>query len=129
MSTNHVVPAKTYVYIFLALIGLTLATTEIAKVDLGWANTPVAFLIAGSKTLLVVLFFMHMKWSSYKMKVVAASGLVWLVLLFAFTVGDYATRDWIAVPGPWPQHPPASAAFDSSHPASVPSPPVAEHQP
>lgn len=120
MSSNHVVPARTYIYIFLALIALTLATTELARIDLGWANTPVAFLIAGCKTMLVVLFFMHMKWSSYKMKVVAVSGLVWLVLLFAFTAGDYATRDWIAVPGPWPQNTVDPARFDTSRPLPPP---------
>ncbi len=127
MSSNHIVPTKIYIYVFAALIILTLATTEIAKVDLGWANTPVAFLIAGCKTALVALFFMHMKWSSYKIQIIAVSGVVWLVLLFAFTISDYATRDWLPVPGPWPESPRTPAAFDGNRPSAPPMPaPVPE---
>jgi cytochrome c oxidase subunit 4 len=98
---THIVPVKTYVWVLLALLALTVATTEIAKVDLGVFNPVVALLIAGSKTMLVVLFFMHMKWSGYRTHVVAAGGLLWLAIMIAFVLSDYLTRAWLPQPMGW----------------------------
>jgi len=100
--TSHIVPVKTYILVFLALVVLTLATTEVARVDLGLLNPLVAMLIAAVKTILVVLFFMHMKWSTYRSRVVAASGLLWLLVMIMLTLSDYRTRSWLPGPGDWP---------------------------
>jgi len=100
--TAHIVPVKTYIWIVTTLLLLTLATTEVAKVDLGFLNPLAAMLIAAVKTLLVVLFFMHMKWSNYRSRVVAASGLLWLAAMILLTLSDYRTRSWLPGPGAWP---------------------------
>ena len=99
--TTHVVSVKTYVYILLSLLVLTAATTEIAKVDLGIFNNVVAMSISALKTSLVVLFFMHMKWSPNRLRVVASMGLLWLFIMVALTMGDYATRTWTYLPQGW----------------------------
>jgi cytochrome c oxidase subunit 4 len=52
-------------------------------------------LIASVKALLVVLFFMHVRWSTRLTWVVAASGFVWLIILFGLTMTDYLTRGWV----------------------------------
>ncbi len=98
---THIVPVKTYVWVLLALLALTVATTEAAKVDLGLFNPIVAMAIAAVKTLLVVLFFMHMKWSGYRTQVVAGGGLLWLAIMIAFVLSDYLTRAWLPQPTPW----------------------------
>ena len=85
-------PQKTYVLVFLALIGLTLLTTGVAFVDLGPLNTVVALAIAFSKMLLVILFFMGVRSSSGLVRIVLIAGFFWLALLIAFTMSDYRTR-------------------------------------
>ena len=66
--SGHVVPVKTYILIFVGLMILTAATTGAAFVDMGMWNTPVALLIAVTKMLLVVLFFMHVKYTTASRK-------------------------------------------------------------
>ncbi len=78
--------------ILLALCGLTGLTVWTARMDLGIFDTPVALAIAFTKMTLVILFFMHAKWSSKAVKLTAASGLVFLLFLFGFTLADYTTR-------------------------------------
>ena len=89
---HHVLPLKTYFAVFGGLLGLTALTTWIAYQDLGFLNTPVALLIASFKVVIVVLYFMHVKFSSRMVKVLAATGFLWLLILFALTLGDYETR-------------------------------------
>ena len=101
--TRHIVPARTYVLVAAALLALTLVTTEVARINLGAMNALVAMLIATVKTLLVVLIFMHMKWSNYRSRVVAAVGLFWLAVMILLTISDYRTRSWLPGPGYWPQ--------------------------
>ena len=97
--THPVVPVRTYVAIFAALLLLTAATTAIAFRDLGPLNNLAALGIAVVKATLVVLYFMHAKGSPRLTKLVIAAALVWLVLLFALTLGDYLSRGWLGVPG------------------------------
>ena len=60
---DHVVPVRTYILVFLALLVGTGVTVAASYVDLGIWNTPVAMLIAVTKAGLVVFFFMHLKYS------------------------------------------------------------------
>lgn len=85
-----------YVWVFLALIVGTVLTVVVAKFDLGALNNIVMLAIAITKALLVVLFFMHVRWSSRLTWVVAASGFLWLLILFVLTMADYMSRGWIA---------------------------------
>ena len=88
---------RTYVAVFFALIALTIATTAIAFVDLGGAfNVAVALAIAVVKALLVALFFMHLRYSSRLTWLFAGTGIFWLLILFALTIGDYVSRGWVS---------------------------------
>ena len=88
----HVLPLRLYLGVFLALLGLTALTTWVSYFDLGALNTVVAITIAGIKLLLVVLFFMHLRYSERLIWIIAAASLVWLLILFALTLSDYLTR-------------------------------------
>ena len=97
--TEHIVTKKQYALIFAILMLLTLATTAIGMIDLGRLNVVVALVIATIKALLVVLFFMHIYWSSKLNKVVVVSGVVWLALLLWLTLTDIFSRGWLPFPG------------------------------
>jgi cytochrome c oxidase subunit 4 len=100
--SEHVVPVKTYVGIFIALLCLTALTTGIAFVDLGAElNTVVALAIAVAKMLLVILFFMHVKYSPGLTKLVVLAGFFFLAILISLTLADELTRGWTANPGGW----------------------------
>ena len=95
----HVSPPRTYVLIFVALLLLTLTTVWVAFTDLGRLNDVVALSIAVTKMVLVVLYFMHAKFSTRLTKLVVVSSFAWLTILIAFTLSDYLTRGWLGVPG------------------------------
>lgn len=104
----HVVPLRVYFLVFAALLVLTFVTVEAARFDLGHPellsvripmNVIVALLIAISKATLVVLFFMHVKYSPRLTQIVVACSLVWLLILIAITVSDYLSRGWLGNPG------------------------------
>ena len=96
--SEHVVSRKTYFGIFGALMILTILTVIVARIDLGhrW-NDVVALTIAVIKALLVVLYFMHVRYSSRLVWVIVASALFWMAILFALTFSDYWTRGWLSV--------------------------------
>jgi cytochrome c oxidase subunit IV len=83
----------TYATIYIALLVLMAATIIAAYLPLGVFNVPVALVIAFTKTLLVTLFFMHVRYSGKLIWVVAAGALVWLAILLSI-YHDYLTRDW-----------------------------------
>jgi cytochrome c oxidase subunit 4 len=85
--------------VFLSLIVLTIVTVAVARVDLGAMNTPIALAVAGLKASLVIMIFMGVRHNTPLTKVVAASGFVWLIILFGMTLGDFLTRHWLGVPG------------------------------
>ena len=91
--SEHIVSSKIYYAIWATLLVLTVVTALVATVDLGPLNTIVALLIASFKAVLVVLFFMHVKYSSEKMtKAVVVSAIFWLLLLLVLSMADYGTR-------------------------------------
>jgi cytochrome c oxidase subunit IV len=93
--SEHIVSSKLYWTIWIVLICLTGLTAWIATVDLGPFNTVVALLIATIKATIVVLFFMHVKYTSEKLtKMVIASAMFWLFLLLSLSMADYTTRLW-----------------------------------
>ena len=94
MST-HVVPVKVYGIVFGILLVMTATTTAVASVDLGPWNTVAALAIAVFKATLVVLFFMHLKYSPRLMYTVLVGGLFWLSILIVLTLSDFTTRGWI----------------------------------
>jgi cytochrome c oxidase subunit IV len=96
---QHLVPRRTYYQVFAILLGLTGITVAVAFLNLGPLNTIVALAIAVLKALLVVLIFMHVRYSSRLTGVVVAGGVFWLLLLMALTMSDYLTRSWLPVVG------------------------------
>jgi len=90
--TEHIDSAKTYVWVFAALIGLTVLTTAVSFVDLGNFSVVAALAIAVAKMLLVALFFMHVRRSTQLTRLVLVGALVWLGILLAMTLTDFATR-------------------------------------
>ncbi|HUK23559.1 MAG TPA: cytochrome C oxidase subunit IV family protein [Terriglobales bacterium] len=91
--SEHILPSKLYYAIWASLLCLTVITAAVAFVDLGPFNTVVALVIATFKALLVVLFFMHVKYTSEKMtRVVIFAGIFWLLLLLFLSLADYTTR-------------------------------------
>jgi|SRR5918992_175707 cytochrome c oxidase subunit 4 len=90
---EHVTSRKIYFLVFAALMVLTLVTWLAAQVDLGWANDVVALTIAVTKALLVLLFFMHVRYSTRMTILTAAAGFFWLVILIGLTLNDYLTRE------------------------------------
>ncbi len=99
MSAEHIVPVKNYIFVFLALMVLTVLTYSIAYVDLGGFNLIVALAIAITKASLVVLIFMHVKYSTTLTKAVVASGFFFFLIMIFFTMNDLMTRGWIGTAG------------------------------
>jgi cytochrome c oxidase subunit 4 len=94
MSTEHIVPPRLYYGIFAVLILCTGLTTGIAFLDLGPFNTIAAIAIAIFKASLVVLFFMHLRYSTRLTMAVALGSIFWLGILLTLTMSDYLTRAW-----------------------------------
>ncbi len=95
---EHHVSTSSYIVIFVILMVLLAATVGVAYVYLGEFNIIVAMLIALVKAALVVMYFMHVKYSSKLVWLFAGAGFLWLILLFGITFSDYFTRHWIAQP-------------------------------
>jgi cytochrome c oxidase subunit IV len=92
--SEHILPTRVYYVIFGILIVCTYLTWQIAYFDLGPFNTVAALAIAIFKAVLVILFFMHVKYSSRLTWVVVIGAVFWLGILLTLTMGDYLTRGW-----------------------------------
>jgi cytochrome c oxidase subunit 4 len=90
-------PPRIYIGTFLALIALLGATIVAGYIDLGQLNLPIAMSISIAKTLLIMLFFMHVWHGSRLTWIVAGAGFFWLMMLLALAMTDYATRHWTPV--------------------------------
>ena len=99
MSSHHVPSIRMYLLVFGSLLIFTALTVFAAGLELGAMNTPVALAIAITKGLLVILFFMGVRWNTPLTKTVAISGFIWLLILFAMGMNDYLTRGWLGVAG------------------------------
>lgn len=100
-QAGHVVPVSTYILVFFALMIGTALTTGVAYIDLGAFNTVVALAIAFTKMVLVILFFMHVKYATGLTRVVILAGFFWLAIMIALTLGDELTRHWELNPSSW----------------------------
>ena len=97
--SGHISPKSTYYAIFGALMVLTAVTVAVAFVNLGSFNFPVALAIALTKATLVVLFFMHVKYSSQLTKLFVGMAFFFLSIMFALTMTDYLSRGAKTYPG------------------------------
>jgi cytochrome c oxidase subunit 4 len=92
--TAHIIPTRIYYTIFGILVFCTYLTVQISFFDLGPLNVVAAVTIAVFKATLVVLFFMHVKYSSRLTWLVVIGSLMWLGILLSLTFADYLTRPW-----------------------------------
>jgi cytochrome c oxidase subunit 4 len=91
-SDSHIVPKRTYYSIYVILLVCTYLTWQVAFFDLGVLNTVAAVTIAVFKAVLVILFFMHVRYSTRLTWVVVIGSVFWLGILLTLTCGDYLTR-------------------------------------
>jgi cytochrome c oxidase subunit 4 len=99
MSTGHIIGNRfTYFLVFMALMVGTVITVLAARVDLGWLNLPIAMLIATTKAMLVILFFMHLKDHPKLIKVTFAAAFFFFLILVAHTLSDYMSRPTLGLP-------------------------------
>ena len=94
--TDHIIPVRVYYGIYAILMVCTALTVGVAFVDLGAWNIVAALTIAVFKATIVVLFFMHVKYSTKLTWAVVVGSVFWLVILLGLTLGDYLTRGWTA---------------------------------
>ena len=91
---HHIVSPRVYLVILAALLVGTALTVAASYVNLGIFNPIIALAIACTKATLVVLFFMHVKYSSKLTMLTVASGLFMFLVLVGMTLADYISRAW-----------------------------------
>src|ERR671929_1299906 len=97
--SEHIVPRTTYYGVFGALLVLTALTVIAANINFGKMNDVIAITIAVTKMMLVLLFFMHVRYSSRLIWVIVASMFFWLLILLLLTLTDYTSRGWFGPSG------------------------------
>lgn len=97
--SDHVVSRKIYLAVFAALLLGTTLTVWVAFFDLGPLNDIAMLTIAVAKATLVVLFFMHVRYSGRLIALVVSSAVLWLLILLTLALSDYLTRGLIGVLG------------------------------
>ncbi len=96
---THHVPLSTYYKVFAFLMVMLLITVRASYVNVGVWNTPIAVAIAFSKAIAIVLFFMHVKYSSKLVQIFACVGIAFVSIMFMLTMNDYLTRGWTPLAG------------------------------
>jgi len=119
-SHHHILPLKVYINVGLALLVLTVVTVAAAQIDLGPMNVVLAMLIAGSKAMLVALYFMHLKYDNKLFLAIFVGGILFLVLFIVFTMFDTERRGDIEAFKADPIQP-AAAMYDSAAAAAGPA--------
>ncbi len=96
---EHITPKRTYLIIGAILLVLTATTYGAAFLNLGPFHTLVALGIAAAKAILIILFFMHARYSQGITRIVMGAGLLWLGILIVGTMDDFLSRGWLGIPG------------------------------
>src|SRR5690242_853394 len=96
-----IVTPKVYLKVWAALLAFLVATIVLAYVPLGGLHAFAAVAISFAKAILIVLFFMHVRYKSRLVWVFVSAGLFWLGILFALSLADYFTRSWLPAPTLW----------------------------
>lgn len=91
---SNVPTARTYIFNGIALLVFLALTIAAAYVNLGPLNTAVAMAISLVKAALILLFFMHVRYSKPLMWVFVGAGFFWLGIMFVLAMSDYMTRGW-----------------------------------
>ena len=96
--SGHVAPKSLYITIFLALMVGTALTVAVTYVHLGAFNLTVALAIAVTKAMLVILFFMHLKYSPKLIKVTFGASIFFFLIMVVITLSDYLSRAQMGMP-------------------------------
>lgn len=93
-AEHHIVGPMTYIIIFGTLLTFTGITVGAAFINLGILNPVVALAIASAKAVIVILFFMHVKYQSNLIKMTVGAGFFTFLALVTMTLSDYMSRAW-----------------------------------
>lgn len=93
-SEHHIVTPKVYAIVFVTLLFFTWLTVKAAFVNLGILNPVIALAIASTKAVVVILFFMHVKFQSKLIKMTVGAGFFTFLVLITMTLSDYISRAW-----------------------------------
>jgi cytochrome c oxidase subunit IV len=93
-ADHHIVTPLQYCMVYVALLLGTIITIFAADVDMGVFNPVVALGIASTKMVIVILFFMHVKYQSHLVKMTVACGFFTFLVLITMTLTDYMSRAW-----------------------------------
>jgi len=93
-ADHHIVTPLQYAYVYIALLIGTAVTVAAAYVNMGPLNPVIALAIASTKMVIVILFFMHVKYQSNLIKMTVASGFFTFLVLITMTLSDYISRAW-----------------------------------
>lgn len=93
-AEHHVVTPRTYIIVFITLLIFTAITVGAAYVDLHIFNPIVALAIATFKAVVVILYFMHVKYQSRLIKMTVSAGFFTFLVLTTMSLSDYMSRAW-----------------------------------
>ncbi|HEU5117369.1 MAG TPA: cytochrome C oxidase subunit IV family protein [Isosphaeraceae bacterium] len=97
--SQHVISKQTNYVVFGILMLLLVATVAVAEFDLGSMNLFIAMFIATVKAALIILYFMHVRYSSPLTGFLSVAAFVWLGIMLILTANDYVTRGWLLIDG------------------------------
>jgi cytochrome c oxidase subunit 4 len=86
---------RTYVAVFTALLVLTAITVGAAFINMGRLNDVVAMGIATTKATLVLLYFMHVRYSTALTRLAIVGGIGFFAILVFLTLSDVYTREFL----------------------------------
>ena len=93
--SSTIIPKKIFIRVWVGLLLLLLLTWGLAQINLGKFNAVAALTIAVVKMLLVILYFMHVRYKPRLIWVFVAAGFIWLIIMVDLTLSDYLTRGWV----------------------------------
>jgi len=93
MKSNHPT-RKLFVLVWLALVVMHFMILGSAYLNLGFANTPIIFVLAVVQMLLILAYFMEVRYSAKLIWVTAGAGFFWLAIQWTLTMSDYLMRQW-----------------------------------
>jgi cytochrome c oxidase subunit IV len=96
---EHILPVRNYIAVYIALLVLLAATVGAAYIDLGRFNFTLTMIIAVAKAAMILMIFMHVRYSDRLTWVFSTAAFLWLGILIAMTLNDYFTRGLLNIPG------------------------------
>jgi cytochrome c oxidase subunit 4 len=96
---GHILPVRTYLTVYIALLVLLVATVGAAFINVEPFNFALTMVIALAKAIMILLIFMHVRYSERLVWVFSSAAFLWLAILIVLSLNDYSTRGWLNIPG------------------------------